>query len=210
MGYNEYFKTKEETMKLIDARRDHYRKLAHEEGFRSRSAYKLKELNKSYRIIGPGFLVLDLGCAPGGWMQVAVQVTGNQGKVMGVDTSYVEDIPGAELLRGNIEDESIVDEIFEYFERKVNAVICDMSPNVIGTWSVDHAKQISLNYSCAKIMHQVLTYKGNALFKVFDGEFSNEFRDFLKKKFAKIITTKPKASRKQSSELYYVCLGYRG
>ncbi len=210
MGYNKYFKTKDEIMKLIDARRDHYRKLAHEEGFRSRSAYKLKELNKAYRIIGPGFFVLDLGCAPGGWTQVAVQVTGNQGKVMGVDTSYVEDIPGAELLRGNIEDESIVDEIFEYFERKVNAVICDMSPNVIGNWSVDHAKQISLNYSCAKIMDQILAYKGNALFKVFSGEFSNEFRDFLKKKFAKIMTTKPKASRKQSSELYYVCLGYRG
>jgi len=197
-------------MELIDARRDHYRKLAHEEGCRSRAAYKLKELNKAYRIIGPGFFVLDLGCAPGGWTQVAVQVTGNQGKVMGVDTSYVEDIPGAELLRGKIEDESIVDEIFEYFEKKVNAVICDMSPNVIGNWSVDHAKQISLNYSCVKIMHQVLTYKGNALFKVFDGEFSNEFRDFLKKKFAKIMTTKPTASRKQSSELYYVCLGYRG
>jgi len=109
-------------MKLIDARRDHYRKLAHEEGFRSRSAYKLKELNKAYRIIGPGFFVLDLGCAPGGWTQVAVQVTGNQGKVLGVDTSYVEDIPGAELLRGNIEDESIVDEIFEHFGRKVSAV----------------------------------------------------------------------------------------
>ena len=197
-------------MRLIDARRDHYRKLAHEQGYRSRSAFKLKELNKAYRIIGPGFLVLDLGCAPGGWTQVAVQIAGNQGKVIGVDTSYVEDIPGAELLRGNIEDESIVDEIYEYFERKVNAVICDISPNVTGNWSVDHAKQISLNYSCAKIMDQVLAYKGNALFKVFDGEFSNEFRDFLKKKFAKIVTTKPKASRKQSSELYYVCLGYIG
>ncbi len=210
MGYNEYFKSKEGTMKLLDARRDHYRKLAHEQGYRSRSAFKLKELNKAYRIIGPGFLVLDLGCAPGGWTQVAVQIAGNQGKVIGVDTSYDEDIPGAELLRGNIEDESIVDEIYEYFERKVNAVICDISPNVTGNWSVDHAKQISLNYSCAKIMDQVLAYKGNALFKVFDGEFSNEFRDFLKKKFAKIVTTKPKASRKQSSELYYVCLGYVG
>ena len=197
-------------MKLIDARKDHYRKLAHEQGYRSRAAYKLKELNKAYRIIGPGFFVLDLGCAPGGWTQVAVQIAGNQGKVLGVDTSYVEDIEGAELLRGNIEDESIVDEIFDYFEKKVNAVICDISPNVTGNWSVDHAKQISLNYSCEKIMDQVLAYKGNALFKVFDGEFSNEFRDFLKKKFAKIITTKPKASRKQSSELYYVCLGYKG
>ena len=210
MGYNKYFKSKEGTMKLLDARRDHYRKLAHEQGYRSRSAFKLKELDKAYRIIGPGFLVIDLGCAPGGWTQVAVQIAGNQGKVIGVDTSYVEDVPGAELLRGNIEDESIVDEIYEYFERKVNAVICDISPNVTGYWTVDHAKQISLNYSCAKIMDQVLAYKGNALFKVFDGEFSNEFRDFLKKKFAKIATTKPKASRKQSSELYYVCLGYVG
>lgn len=197
-------------MKLIDARKDHYRKLAHEQGYRSRAAFKLKELNKAYRIIGPGFFVLDLGCAPGGWTQVAVQIAGNQGKVMGVDLSYVEEITGAEILRGNIEDESIVDDIFEYFERKVNAVICDISPNVTGNWSVDHAKQISLNYSCAKIMEQVLAFKGNALFKVFDGEFSNEFRDFLKKKFAKVITTKPKASRKQSSELYFVCLGYKG
>ena len=77
-------------MKLIDARKDHYRKLAHEEGYRSRSSYKLKELNKSYRIIGPGYFVLDLGCAPGGWTQVATKLVGNKGKVMGVDTSFVE------------------------------------------------------------------------------------------------------------------------
>ncbi len=197
-------------MKLIDARKDHYRKLAHEQGYRSRASFKLKELDKAYRIIGPGFYVLDLGCAPGGWTQIAVQLAGNQGKVMGVDISYVEDVPGAKILKADIEDESIVDEIFEYFERKVNAVVCDISPNVTGNWSVDHAKQISLNYSCAKIMEQVLAHKGNALFKVFDGEFSNEFRDYLKKKFAKIITTKPKASRKQSSEVYFVCLGYIG
>jgi len=195
-------------MKLIDARRDHYRKLAHEQGYRSRSAFKLIELNKAYRLIGPGFYVLDLGCAPGGWIQVASQLVGNQGKVLGIDSSYVEDIPGADIIRANIEDESIVDEILEYFKQKVNSVICDLSPNVTGNWSVDHAKQISLNYSCAKIMDNVLAYKGNALFKVFDGEYSNEFRDYLKKKFAKVKLTKPKASRKPSSELYFVCLGY--
>jgi len=195
-------------MKLIDAKRDHYRRLAHEQGYRSRSAFKLRQLNKAYRIIGPGFNVLDLGCAPGGWTQVASQLVGNHGKVMGIDTSYVEDIPGAELLRANIDDESLVDEILEFFERKLDALICDLSPNITGAWSVDHAKQISLNYSCAKIMDKVLRYKGNALFKVFDGEFSNEFRDYLKKKFARVKLTKPKASRKQSSELYFVCLGY--
>ncbi|MFB5598428.1 MAG: RlmE family RNA methyltransferase [Nitrosopumilaceae archaeon] len=196
-------------MKLIDARRDHYRRLAHEQGYRSRAAFKLKELNKAYRIIGPGFFVLDLGCAPGGWTQVALELVGNKGKVMGVDTSFVEEISDAYLVQADIEDESLVDSIFSYFGKKINVVVCDISPQVIGNWSVDHAKQISLNYSCAKIMDKVLTYKGNALFKVFDGEYSNEFRDYLKKKFAKVILTKPKASRKPSSELYYICLGYK-
>ncbi|HSF27709.1 MAG TPA: RlmE family RNA methyltransferase [Nitrosopumilaceae archaeon] len=195
-------------MKLIDARRDFYRKLAHKEGYRSRASYKLKELNQSYRIIGPGFYVLDLGCSPGGWTQVALELAGNKGKVMGVDTSYVEEIPNAHIIRGDIEDESIVELIFEHFGRKVNAVICDLSPQVSGVWAVDHAKQIALNYAASKIVDHVLAYKGNALFKVFDGEYSNEFRDYIKKKFTKVQIRKPKASRKTSSELYYICLGY--
>jgi 23S rRNA (uridine2552-2'-O)-methyltransferase len=197
-------------MKLIEARKDHYRKLAHEQGFRSRAAFKLKELNQSYRLIGPGFSVLDLGCAPGGWTQMAVKLVGNQGKVMGVDLSYVEEIPGAYIIRENIEDEHVIDEVMSYFGRKVNAVICDLSPQVSGNWSVDHAKQISLNYDCTKIMDKVLAYKGNAVFKVFDGEYSMEFKDYIKKKFVRINLTKPQASRKQSSELYCVCLGFTG
>jgi len=197
-------------MKLRDARKDYYRKLAHDNGFRSRSSYKLSELNKSYRLIGPGFYVLDLGCAPGGWTQVAVKLVGNQGKVMGVDLSYVEEIPGAYLVRENIEDEHLVDEVMSYFGRKVNAVVCDLSPQVSGNWSVDHAKQISLNYDCTKIMDKVLANKGNAVFKIFDGEYTLEFRDYIKKKFARINLTKPKASRAQSSELYCVCLGFIG
>ena len=197
-------------MKLRDARKDYYRKLAHDNGFRSRSSYKLSELNKSYRLIGPGFYVLDLGCAPGGWTQVAVKLVGNQGKVMGVDLSYVEEIPGAYLVRENIEDEHLVDEVMSYFGRKVNAVVCDLSPQVSGNWSVDHAKQISLNYDCTKIMDKVLVHKGNAVFKIFDGEYTLEFRDYIKKKFTRINLTKPKASRPQSSELYCVCLGFIG
>ncbi len=196
-------------MKLIDARKDHYRKLAHEQGYRSRSAFKLKELNKSYRIIGSGFNVLDLGCAPGGWTQVASKLVGNKGKVMGVDISYVEEISGAEIIRGDIENDDMIDEIDSYFGGKVNSVICDLSPQVTGNWSVDHAKQISLIYSAARIMEQVLANKGNALFKVFDGEYTIEFYQYVKKKFSKVKMTKPKASRKPSSELYCICLGYQ-
>ncbi len=196
-------------MKLIDARKDHYRKLAHEEGYRSRSAYKLKELNASYRIFGAGHFVLDLGCAPGGWTQVASKIVGNKGKVMGVDTSFVEEIPGAYMLKASINDD-ITEEIFLFFDKKINAVISDLSPQVTGNWSIDHSIQISLNYDAAKIMEQVLAKKGNAIFKVFDGEYSNEFYEYLKKKFSKIKLTKPKSSRKPSSELYCICLGYTG
>lgn len=197
-------------MKLHDARKDQYRRLAHEQGYRSRAAYKLKELNQSYRIIGPGFYVLDLGCAPGGWTQMAAKLAGNQGKVMGVDTSYVEEIPGAHILRCDIADEKLADRAISYFGRKINAVICDLSPQVSGNWSVDHARQISLNYDCAAVMSAVLARKGNAVFKVFDGQYSAEFHDYIKRQFAKVHRTKPKASRKQSSELYFVCLGFVG
>ena len=195
-------------MKLIDARKDYYRKLAHEEGYRSRSSYKLKELQKSYRLIGAGHYVLDLGCAPGGWTQVAVQLAGNQGKVMGVDTSFLEEIPGAHMIKSDICDISITEEILSFFGRKINAVICDLSPQVSGNWSVDHSTQISLNYAAAKIMDQVLEKNGNALFKVFDCEYSNEFYQYVKKKFTKAKLKKPKVSRKQSSEQYCICLGY--
>ena len=196
-------------MKLIDARKDHYRKLAHEEGYRSRSAYKLKELNASYRIFGAGHFVLDLGCAPGGWTQVTSKIVGNKGKVMGIDTSFVEEIPGVYMLKASISD-NIIEEIFLFFDKKINAVISDLSPQVTGNWSVDHSIQISLNYDAAKIMEQVLAKKGNAIFKIFDGEYSNEFYEYLKKKFLKIKLTKPKSSRKPSSELYCICLGYTG
>ena len=141
---------------------------------------------------------------------MAVKLVGNQGHVMGVDLAYVEEIPNAHIIRENIEDEHVVDEVMSYFGRKVNAVICDLSPQVSGNWTVDHAKQISLNYDCVKIMDKVLAHKGNAVFKIFDGEFSMEFRDYIKKKFVRINLTKPDASRKQSSELYLVCLGFIG
>ena len=197
-------------MKLADARKDHYRRLAREQGYRSRSAYKLKELNQSYRIIGPGFCVLDLGCAPGGWTQMAAKLAGNKGRVMGVDLEHVEPVLGAHVIRGDICDEHLAETVLDYFGCKANAVVSDLSPQVTGNWSVDHAKQISLNYASAGIIERVLARKGNALFKVFDGPYSMEFRDYVKKKFARINLTKPKASRQQSSELYCVCLGYSG
>ncbi len=195
-------------MRPHEARRDLYRRMAHAQGYRSRAAYKLKELNTAYRVIGAGFDVLDVGCAPGGWTQVAVQNAGNQGRVMGIDTAYTEEVPGAHIIRADITDESVLDRILEYFGKKINTVVCDLSPRVTGNWSVDHATQISLNYGVVKILPQILARKGHAVFKVFDGEYSAEFYTFMRKKFVKVKTTKPMASRKTSSEMYMVCMGY--
>ena len=112
------------------------------------------------------------------------------------------------MLKSDICDGSVTKEILSFFGKKVNVVICDLSPQVTGNWSVDHSTQISSNYAAAKIMDQVLKKNGNALFKVFDGEYSNEFYQYVKKKFSKVKLKKPKVSRKQSSELYCICLGY--
>jgi len=197
-------------MRLADARRDHYRRLAKEQGLRSRAAYKLKELDKSYRIIGAGFYVADLGCAPGGWTQIAARLAGNKGRVVGVDMSHVDEVGGAEFIRADIEDAAVPGMILERLGRKANAVISDLSPKVTGNWSVDHARQVSLNYTAASIMERVLGARGNAVFKVFDGEYAAEFREYVTGMFSRVKATKPHASRKQSSELYMVCLGYRG
>ena len=197
-------------MRPREARRDPYRRLAREQGLRSRAAFKLKELNKSYRIIGPGFKVADLGCAPGGWTQVAVRAAGSRGAVVGVDLAYVEELPGATLVRGDVSDPATCDEILGILGGRADAVICDLSPEVTGNWSVDHARQISLNYDCTRVADAVLSRKGNALFKVFDGPYSAEFRGYVAKKFSRVSLTKPQASRKQSSELYFACLGFLG
>ena len=187
---------------------DPYVAAAKKDGYRSRSAYKLIELNEKFNFFKKGQSVVDLGSAPGGWSQIAQKISGNQGKVLGIDTSFVEDIQNVKIIQGDIDDPTIVDEIIQYFGKKADSVICDLSPQVSGNWSVDHATQISLNYSAVKIMDKVLEKKGNALFKVFDGEYSSEFYDFVRKKFIKTKLTKPKASRKPSSELYCICMGF--
>ncbi|RNJ74710.1 MAG: RlmE family RNA methyltransferase [Thaumarchaeota archaeon S15] len=134
-----------------EARRDAYRRMARERGYRSRSAYKLKELNRAYRVIGAGFGVLDVGCCPGGWTQVAVQLSGSRGRVMGIDTSHTEGVPGAHTVRLDVSGDGVAGEVLEYFGRRVDAVVCDLSPQVSGNWSVDHARQVSVVYRDSRV-----------------------------------------------------------
>ena len=197
-------------MKLSDARKDHYRKLAKDKGYRSRSAYKLLQLNNSYHIFRQRNKVLDLGCAPGGWLQVAIKEVGSYGKVIGIDLKEVKPLQGAIILHGNIEDKGTIDGVIKILNSKADVVLSDLSPNVSGIWGIDHARQISLTKSAFSVVQKILREDGNAIFKVFEGDLLNEVKDDLNSNFHKVLLTKPGASRQQSSELYIVCLKFRG
>jgi 23S rRNA (uridine2552-2'-O)-methyltransferase len=197
-------------LKLSDARKDHYRKLAKDKGYRSRSAYKLLQLHNSYHIFRQRNKVIDLGCAPGGWLQVAIKEVGSCGKVIGIDLKEVKPLEGAIILHGDIEDHGIIDGVIKILNSKADVVLSDLSPNVSGIWGIDHARQISLTKSAFGVAQKILKENGNAIFKVFEGELLNEVKDDLNSNFHKVLLTKPGASRQQSSELYIVCLKFRG
>jgi 23S rRNA (uridine2552-2'-O)-methyltransferase len=187
-------------LKLADAKRDQYRKLAKENSYRSRAVYKLLQINNSYRLLKNGMKVVDIGAAPGGWLQFASKITGDNGLVVGVDLKDIEPIPNVITLKGDVEDRETLTLILEFLGGKADLVLSDLAPNVSGLWEIDHLKQIELTRKAVEIKQE-----GNALYKVFQGETTSEFISDTKKIFSKVIITKPDASRKQSSELYLLC-----
>ena len=197
-------------MKPSDARKEYYRKLAKQEGYRSRSAYKLLQLNNSFHIFKQRDKVIDLGCAPGGWTQVALKEVGSHGKVIGIDIQEVKPLEGAITLRHNIEhDHTTIDKILRILNSRADIVLSDLAPNISGIWDIDQARQISLSSSALRIAQKVLKKDGTAVFKVFEGELLNDFKIELKNNFHTVLTSKPIASRKKSSELYLICLKFK-
>ncbi|MEW5840540.1 RlmE family RNA methyltransferase [Nitrososphaera sp.] len=201
-------------MRLQDARRDHYRRLAKDQGYRSRAAYKLKQLDDSYRLLKKGYRVVDIGCAPGGWVQVAAEHVGPTGRVVGIDLKEVEPVANAIILQGSITDPltpaRIADALGEGNERSVaDVVLSDLAPNISGMWEVDHARQIDLTRSALALAKSILRQGGSAVFKVFEGEFLKELKaEMTAAGFQKVLVSKPSASRQESSELYLVCLNF--
>jgi 23S rRNA (uridine2552-2'-O)-methyltransferase len=196
-------------MRLADARRDQYRRLAKDQGYRARSAYKLLQLNRSYNIIKKGDKVVDLGCAPGGWLQVAVKEVRSSGNVIGIDLKPVTPVAGAIILQGSIEDPNMLSKIAEILGCKADVVLSDLAPNVSGVWDIDHARQISLSTIALRFAQHVLRVGGSSVFKVFEGDMLKEFRSELRKSFGKVFLSKPSASRQESSELYIICLDFK-
>ena len=193
-------------MKLADSKKDQFRRLARDQGYRSRSAFKLKQINESYRILNKGQCVVDIGCAPGGWLQIALVEVGHKGKVIGIDVKKIEPLTEAFIIQGNIEDEDIINSILNISNSNVDVVLSDLSPNVSGNWDLDHARQIDLTRSALKLTDKILKKGGKVVLKVFQGDMLNELIVELKKEFKKVILTKPNASRQVSSEIYLICI----
>ena len=196
-------------MRLADARKDQYRRLAKDQGYRARSAYKLLQLNSSYHILKKGRRIVDLGCAPGGWLQVATKEVGASGRVVGIDLKPVEQVAGATVLEGSIEDPNMLGKIADILGGKADVVLSDLAPNVSGVWDIDQARQISLSTIALGFARQVLRVGGSAVFKVFEGDMLDEFKAELKNSFTRVLLSKPTASRQESSELYIVCLDFK-
>jgi len=193
-------------MKLADSKKDQFRRLAREQGYRSRSAFKLKQINESYRILNRGYCVVDLGCAPGGWIQIALSEVGPTGKVIGIDIKKIEPLTEAFIIQGSIEEEDIINSILKSSNSKVDVVLSDLSPNVSGNWELDHARQIDLTRTALQLSNKILKKGGKVVLKVFQGDMLNELIGELKKEFKKVIRTKPNASRQVSSEIYLICI----
>ena len=196
---------------IQDRKREYYYKKAKEENYRSRATYKLVQANAKYGFIQRDDVVVDLGAAPGGWIQAARKMTGKNGFVLVVDLKPIEPFT-QEYIRTIIADftePGIVEEIRSFLPREADAVISDAAPNITGVWEVDHARQIDLATKALEIAQCLLKPKGNFFVKVFEGNLLNDFIQTAKNLFETVKIVKPQASRAKSSEMYLLATGLK-
>lgn len=189
---------------LQDRKRDYYYKKAKQENYRSRAVYKILQAVKSYQFIKEGDVVVDLGAAPGGWVQAARKIVGNNGYVLGVDLEPVEAFAehNVRTVIGDVGDLETVQQILQFLPRKADAVISDVSPNISGIWEVDHACQIDLAQQALNIALETLKPEGCFFAKVFQGDMLDDFTKKVKNHFETVKVIKPAASRGKSSEMF--------
>jgi 23S rRNA (uridine2552-2'-O)-methyltransferase len=185
--------------------------LAKEERYRSRAAYKLLEVIERYGLIKSGDVVVDLGAAPGGWMQASRRVVGETGFVLGVDIKSIEPIDDANVRSfiGDITESETVETVRELIPHAADVVLSDVSPNISGIWEIDHARQIDLARKSLQLAVSVLKPGGNFFAKVFQGDMLDDYVFEMKQCFGSVRLIKPKASRRKSAELFVLCLKKR-
>ncbi len=195
----------------MERKKDPYYKRAKADDYRSRASYKLKQLDKKYKIIRKGDTVVDLGAAPGGWSQVAMEKVEEEGIVVAVDLNRIKPLDGENFyrIRGDFTDENVQNKIKKIVGGHTKVLISDASPTLTGIKDIDHLRSIDLIESVISIGDNILEDKGNIVIKAFQGEEYKNLIDKLKKKFKVLKTTKPPSSRKKSSEMYIIGLGFK-
>ncbi|MFB6196635.1 MAG: SAM-dependent methyltransferase [Haloplanus sp.] len=191
--------------------RDEYYNRAKQEGYRARSAYKLQQLDETADLFARGDVVVDLGAAPGGWLQVAAEAVGDQGTVVGVDRQRIDplDHDAVETIRGDMTDEETVDRLRDAVGAGgADAVVSDMAPNMTGEYSVDHARSIHLARQALDVALDLLSPGGDLVVKAFDGPDLADLRADMEESFEYVRSVHPDASRDSSSEVYLVAKGY--
>jgi len=186
---------------------DHFYRMAKKEGYRSRAAYKLKQINERFRVIRRGDTVVDLGAAPGGWLQVAEKLSG--GTIIGVDIQPIRSLDGVITIKGDITSEDTIDRIRQLV-KKVDVVLCDAAPNLSGDWSYDHARSIDLAEHALLCAEQILKPGGNFIVKVFQGDMFFDYLQKVRTLFKNVRSHSPAASRKESAEMYIIAKNFRG
>ncbi|WP_254521593.1 23S rRNA (uridine(2552)-2'-O)-methyltransferase [Natrinema caseinilyticum] len=190
--------------------RDHYYNKAKQEGYRSRAAYKLKQLDDLEDVLSRGDTVVDLGAAPGGWLEVAAEEVGPQGTVIGVDFQRIKDFENhenVETLRGDMTEEKTRDRVVDAAGGPVDAVVSDMAPNMSGEYSLDQARSLHLARQAFETALELLDSGGDFVVKVFEGPDVDDFRSDVEAEFQYVRATSPKASRDESSEIYLIGKG---
>ena len=194
-----------------ERKREYYYRKAKKENFRSRASYKLLQAAKKYNFIKPGYVVVDLGAAPGGWTQVAGNFVEYSGFVLAIDMKPITNFNETYIrtIIGDITDSQIINIIKEFLPRPADVVISDVSPNVSGIWELDHARQIDLATQSLHIATKILRSGGNFFVKGFQGGILNKFVKEVKKNFYFVKMVKPKASRTKSAELYVLGMNFK-
>jgi 23S rRNA (uridine2552-2'-O)-methyltransferase len=188
---------------------DYYRK-AKAEGYRSRAAYKLIQINERFSIISQNDIVVDLGAAPGGWSQVALELAGSEGTVVAVDRKRMTPIEGVHLVRGDLTEAETVEMVRKEIGGKADVVLSDMAPRLSGNKHVDHGKSMSLAEAALDFATQTLERKGNLIVKVFQGDMYPDYMARASKLFEFSQSHSPKASTASSRENYVVAKGFLG
>jgi 23S rRNA (uridine2552-2'-O)-methyltransferase len=198
-----------------EKKREGFYRQAKKEGYRARSAYKLQQIQGKFRIVRRDDAVVDLGSSPGGWTQVLLEIVGGKGAVVGVDLATTPPLEGAVLLRGDMTKPETVARVREALAHarphgRADAVVSDMSPNISGNYDRDQAESAWLAGHALAFARQVLRPGGNLVVKVFEGQDFDAFLEDVQGSFARVKRFSPPASRKQSSEIYVIGLGFRG